>query len=60
MISQQSTWQTVKTVVSEANVVCESDCKQISAAQAFQRLGLEQIPCRVRKANQNTLKMHMM
>lgn len=28
--------------------------------EAFQRLGIEKIPCKVRKANQNTLKMHMM
>ncbi|KAA6423482.1 MAG: chloroplastic mitochondrial-like, partial [Trebouxia sp. A1-2] len=27
--------------------------------EAFQRLGIEKIPCKVRKANQNTLKMHM-
>lgn len=28
--------------------------------QAFQKLGIEKIPCKVRKANQNTLKMHLM
>lgn len=28
--------------------------------EAFQKLGIEKIPCKVRKANQNTLKMHMM
>jgi len=28
--------------------------------EAFQRLGMEKISCKVRKANQNTLKMHMM
>lgn len=28
--------------------------------QAFQKLGIENIPCKVRKANQNTLKMHLM
>lgn len=28
--------------------------------EAFQRLGRETIWCRVRKANQNTLRMHMM
>lgn len=32
----------------------------ICSLQAFQRLGIETIPCKVRKANQNTLKMHMM
>lgn len=28
--------------------------------EAFQKLGIEKIPCKVRKANQNTLKMHLM
>eukprot|EP00891_Asterochloris_glomerata_P004777 jgi/Astpho2/4777/Aster-00322 len=28
--------------------------------EAFQRLGKETIPCRVRKANRSTLRMHMM
>ena len=32
----------------------------VTVLQAFQRLGLENIPCKVRKANQSSLRMHMM